>query len=180
MLNQATADNIRNINTHSTRHPAQVYDPIERKARLAAQVDNLCKHYGITQASEINAWVAMAIDVLQQNSAATAYDKTRKAIERALLLRAMLPSGHKRVTEQAHWARHAAEQRFIAKHQAAAGRRKWMRSRHTANKCWQKRWALKTKTLQKPVQTMNKLRMTPATATPGRIRWKRLASKSPF
>lgn len=83
MLNTATANNIRNISTGITRRPKLVYDPAERRARLQAQIKTLCQRHSITDPDDVNAWVRLAMRYLENNlSHASAYDETRKSIER--------------------------------------------------------------------------------------------------
>lgn len=86
MLNQATINNILNIGTLITRKPKQVYDPAERRARLVAQVDNVARRHGFTHAADINAFIRLSLVYLERgHSPASAYDKTRKSIQRTVL-----------------------------------------------------------------------------------------------
>ena len=120
MLNQATADNIRNLNTHLTRKPRVTFDPAERRAALAANIDALCKKHGMVDPCDINAWVRLAMCYLDNGrSPATAYDETRKSIERVSKQLVALNAQPKCLDILAEnyrnqrFIREAAQQRFI-------------------------------------------------------------------
>lgn len=83
MLKQSVIDNMLNRNTHSRHTPRIIYDPAERRARLAAQVDHLAKRIGFYEPCDINALVRLAMNYLEHGySPATALDETRKSAER--------------------------------------------------------------------------------------------------
>lgn len=83
MLNQSTADNIRNLNTHIKHKPRLVYDPAQRRAALAASVDALCKSKAVTDPQDINAWAGLAMAYLDAgHTPDTALAMTNESMDR--------------------------------------------------------------------------------------------------
>ncbi|WAR46925.1 hypothetical protein [Methylomonas rapida] len=85
MLKPCVINNMLNRNTHINHAPRIVYDPAERRARLAAQVAVMLQRLGFTESYDINAFVRLAMNYLQNgHSPATALDQTRKSATRVI------------------------------------------------------------------------------------------------
>lgn len=83
MINQSTADNLRNLNTHSTKIPASVFEIVER-AELARDVSTICRAHGIDHPKDIDAYTGLAAYLIEKGyTHDTALKSVRESVERA-------------------------------------------------------------------------------------------------